>query len=89
MVTKFITKNGKKIPIKRKEIVVDFYEEQQLLLAQKNPKNIGRTDHDLLVKIESAQKELRKEKEPERKKLLQTKIKRLENKKTIIRSHLG
>lgn len=89
--THFITKNGKKIPIgKRKEIVVDFDEELALKAGQKNPKNIGRIDHELLLDIEHAKKQLRMSKgQPLRQSFFKEKIRKLESKKTIIRSHLA
>jgi len=72
---------------KRKEIVVPFYEKQLILQAQKNPKNIGRLDHELLLKIEEARKQLKLAKgKPEKQAELKRKIEKLESKKTIVRS---
>lgn len=72
-----------------RRLKVGFNEEFLIKKAQENTKNIGRVDHDLLVKIEKAQKELKQSKgDPKRQKLLTLKIKKLENRKTRI-GHLS
>ena len=69
-----------------KKISCGFNDEYYIRKAQLNPRNIGRVDHDLLLEIEHAKKQLRMSfDQPLRQNYFRNKIKNLELSKRYLK----